>query len=59
MACSYLAAGMIYLKDNPLLKEPLRSEHVKKQAAWTLGDKPRTFLCLWHLNRLINKYALI
>jgi xylulose-5-phosphate/fructose-6-phosphate phosphoketolase len=28
-ACCYLAAGMIYLRCNPLLKEPLREEHIK------------------------------
>ena len=28
-ACNYLAAGMIYLRDNPLLKEPLAPEHIK------------------------------
>lgn len=30
-ACNYLAAGMIYLRDNPLLKEPLRAEHIKQR----------------------------
>ena len=28
-ACNYLAVGMIYLRGNPLLKEPLKSEHIK------------------------------
>ena len=28
-ACNYLAAGMIYLQANPLLREPLKPEHVK------------------------------
>jgi xylulose-5-phosphate/fructose-6-phosphate phosphoketolase len=28
-ACNYLAAGMIYLRANPLLREPLRPEHIK------------------------------
>ena len=28
-ACNYLAAGMIYLRDNPLLKQPLALEHIK------------------------------
>ena len=27
--CNYLSVGMIYLRDNPLLKEPLKAEHVK------------------------------
>jgi xylulose-5-phosphate/fructose-6-phosphate phosphoketolase len=36
-ACNYLAAGMIYLRDNPLLKEPLKLEHIKKPLAGSLG----------------------
>ncbi|MEZ0264928.1 MAG: hypothetical protein ACAI43_09395, partial [Phycisphaerae bacterium] len=30
-ACNYLAAGMIYLRDNPLLREPLAEAHVKRR----------------------------
>jgi len=30
-ACTYLAAGMIYLRDNPLLRQPLKPEHIKKR----------------------------
>jgi xylulose-5-phosphate/fructose-6-phosphate phosphoketolase len=30
-ACNYLAAGMIYLRANPLLREPLKPEHVKRR----------------------------
>ncbi|MEY4354702.1 MAG: hypothetical protein RLZZ609_2943, partial [Cyanobacteriota bacterium] len=30
-AANYLAVGMIYLQDNPLLKEPLRPEHIKNR----------------------------
>jgi xylulose-5-phosphate/fructose-6-phosphate phosphoketolase len=30
-ACNYLSAGMIYLYDNPLLREPLKAEHIKKR----------------------------
>jgi len=30
-ACNYLAVGMIYLRDNPLLREPLKAEHVKNR----------------------------
>src|SRR5262245_24784022 len=30
-ACTYLAAGMIYLRSNPLLREPLKAEHVKQR----------------------------
>ncbi len=34
-ACTYLAAGMIYLRSNPLLREPLKAEHVK-QREWRI-----------------------
>ena len=30
-ACNYLAVGMIYLQDNPLLREPLKAEHIKRR----------------------------
>ena len=30
-ACNYLAAGMIYLRSNPLLREPLKLEHIKQR----------------------------
>lgn len=30
-ACNYLSAGMIYLRDNPLLREPLKPEHIKNR----------------------------
>ena len=30
-ACNYLAIGMIYLRDNPLLREPLKPEHIKNR----------------------------
>ena len=36
-ACNYLSVGMIYLQDNPLLRAPLRVEHVKGPAAGPLG----------------------
>ena len=39
-ACNYLAAGMIYLRDNPLLKEPLRPEHIKKRLLGHWGSSP-------------------
>jgi phosphoketolase len=34
-ACNYLAAGMIYLRDNPLLREPLQPEHIKAACSAT------------------------
>jgi xylulose-5-phosphate/fructose-6-phosphate phosphoketolase len=58
MACNYLAAGMIYLKDNPLLKEPLRPEHVKKRLLGHWGTSPGLSFIYVHLSRLINKFNL-
>ena len=37
-ACNYLAAGMIYLCDNPLLRRPLKPEHVRLDC-WVTGDR--------------------
>jgi len=58
MACNYLAAGMIYLKDNPLLKEPLQPAHVKNRLLGHWGSSPGLSFIYVHLNRLINKYGL-
>ena len=57
-ACNYLAAGMIYLRDNPLLREPLRSEHVKKRLLGHWGTSPGLSFVYVHLNRLIRKHDL-
>jgi xylulose-5-phosphate/fructose-6-phosphate phosphoketolase len=57
-ACNYLAAGMIYLRDNPLLREPLKEEHVKRRLLGHWGASPALSLVYIHLNRLINKYDL-
>jgi xylulose-5-phosphate/fructose-6-phosphate phosphoketolase len=57
-ASLYLCVGMLYLKDNPLLKEPLKLEHVKKRLLGHWGsDAGQTFTWL-HLNRLIKKHDL-
>jgi xylulose-5-phosphate/fructose-6-phosphate phosphoketolase len=57
-ACNYLCAGMIYLYDNPLLREPLQPEHIKKRLLGHWGSDPgQTFLWV-HLNRLIRKLDL-
>ena len=57
-ACNYLCAGMIYLRDNPLLKEPLRPEHFKNRLLGHWGSDPgQTFIWV-HLNRVIRKYDL-
>lgn len=57
-ACNYLAVGMIYLQDNPLLKEPLKPEHVKNRLLGHWGSSPGLSFVYTHLNRLINKYDL-
>lgn len=57
-ACCYLAAGMIYLRDNPLLKQPLRPEHIKCRLLGHWGSSPGLAFTYTHLNRLINKYDL-
>lgn len=57
-ACNYLAAGMIYLQDNPLLKEPLKSEHIKRRLLGHWGSSPGISFVYVHLNRLIKKYDL-
>jgi xylulose-5-phosphate/fructose-6-phosphate phosphoketolase len=57
-ACNYLAAGMIYLRDNPLLREPLRPEHVKQRLLGHWGTSPGLAFVYAHLNRLIRKHDL-
>ncbi|MDT8386609.1 MAG: phosphoketolase family protein [Thiogranum sp.] len=57
-ACNYLAAGMIYLRENPLLREPLRAEHIKKRLLGHWGSSPGLSFMYLHLNRLINQHDL-
>jgi xylulose-5-phosphate/fructose-6-phosphate phosphoketolase len=57
-ASLYLCAGMIYLQDNPLLKEPLKFEHIKKRLLGHWGSDPGQTLVWVHLNRLIKKHDL-
>ena len=57
-ACNYLAAGMIYLRDNPLLRKPLRPEHLKSRLLGHWGASPGLSFTYVHLNRLIRKYDL-
>ena len=54
-ACNYLAAGMIYLRSNPLLREPLRIEHIKKRLLGHWGSSPGLSFCYTHLNRIIRQ----
>src|SRR5580692_8128869 len=55
-ACNYLAAGMIYLRANPLLKEPLKPEHIKNRLLGHWGSSPGLAFIYTHLNRVINRY---
>lgn len=57
-AALYLCVGMIYLKDNPLLKEPLRIDQVKKRLLGHWGTDPGQALVWVHLNRLIREHDL-
>ena len=52
-AANYLSVGQIYLLDNPLLREPLRPEHVKPRLLGHWGTTPGLNLLSAHLNRLI------
>ena len=57
-ACKYLAAGMIYLRANPLLREPLKREHIKQRLLGHWGSSPGLSFIYIHLNRLIKKHNL-
>ncbi len=55
-AANYLSAGQIYLLDNPLLREPLRLEHVKPRLLGHWGTTPGLNFVYVHLNRLIRRH---
>jgi xylulose-5-phosphate/fructose-6-phosphate phosphoketolase len=57
-ACNYLAVGMIYLRANPLLREPLKAEHIKRRLLGHWGSDPGQSLVWVHMNRLIKKLDL-
>ena len=57
-AANYLSVGQIYLYDNPLLKEPLRHEHIKPRLLGHWGTVPGQNLVYVHLNRVIKQYDL-
>ncbi len=57
-ACNYLAAGMIYLKDNPLLKKPLTPEQIKSRLLGHWGTSPGLSFVYVHLNRIIKENDL-
>jgi len=57
-ATLYLCLGMLYLKDNPLLREPLKLEHTKPRLLGHWGSDAGQSFTYLHFNRLINKYDL-
>lgn len=57
-ASLYLSLGMIYLKANPLLREPLKLEHIKARLLGHFGSAPGQIFTYMHFNRLIKKYDL-
>lgn len=57
-AANYLSVGQIYLLDNPLLKEPLKNEHIKPRLLGHWGTTPGLNLIYAHMNRVIRKYDL-
>jgi len=57
-ASNYLSVGQIYLYDNPLLKEPLRLEHVKPRLLGHWGTTPGLNFIYVHLNRVIKAQEL-
>src|ERR671911_2004204 len=54
-AANYLTVGQIYLRDNPLLHEPLRPEHIKPRLLGHWGTSPGLSFVYVHLNRLIRE----
>jgi len=57
-ACNYLCVGMLYLLENPLLREPLKPEQIKHRLLGHWGSDPGQSFVWVHLNRLIKKYNL-
>ncbi len=57
-AANYLSVGQIYLCDNPLLKEPLKLEHIKPRLLGHWGTTPGLNFIYVHLNRVIKAYDL-
>ncbi len=57
-AANYLSIGQIYLLDNPLLREPLRLDHIKKRLLGHWGTSPGLNFIYAHMNRLIRRHDL-
>src|SRR5690348_4144824 len=54
-AANYLSVGQIYLLDNPLLREPLKREHIKPRLLGHWGTSPGLNMLCVHLNRVIKR----
>lgn len=57
-AANYLAVGMIYLRANPLLREPLQPEHIKARLLGHWGSSPGQAFLWAHANRVIRRHDL-
>ncbi len=57
-AANYLSAGQLYLLDNPLLKEPLTMDQIKKKIVGHWGTVPGQNFVYVHCNRVIKRYDL-
>jgi xylulose-5-phosphate/fructose-6-phosphate phosphoketolase len=57
-AANYISVGQIYLRDNPLMKQPLKPEHIKAMLLGHWGTTPGQNFIYVHLNRIIKKYDL-
>ncbi len=57
-AANYLSVGQIYLYDNPLLKQPLKLQHIKPRLLGHWGTTPGLNFIYVHMNRVIKKYDL-
>src|SRR6184192_4441301 len=57
-AANYLSVGQIYLYDNPLLREPLQTKHIKPRLLGHWGTTPGLNFVYVHLNRIIKQYDL-
>src|ERR1044071_5651890 len=57
-AANYLSVGQIYLYKNPMLREPLKMEHIKPRLLGHFGTTPGLNFIYVHFNRVIKKYDL-
>ena len=57
-AANYLSAAQLYLLDNPLLREPLRRDHIKKKIVGHWGTVPGQNFVYVHMNRAIKEFGL-